>query len=124
MGCPLLRTPLENASLAHFRPFRGKIRACIRSQTRRRIIFYPIYPFFIFNFRSFNNLNSKKSCIKCPLLGSSTVHICNSSQLHPEIYASSMQYPCRVYNVQSAKMIGALKMRNNIRCYQMIYIFF
>ena len=68
--------------VAHFRPFRGKIRACARSQNRRGRIFYPITLFLLSNFDRLIFLNSKKTCIKFPLLGASTVpaiYVCNVS---------------------------------------------
>ena len=57
-----IRQPSKYAIFAHFRPFRpfqGKIRP------------YLLCPFFIIDCLIF--LNSKKPCIKCPLLGSRRV---------------------------------------------------
>ena len=64
--------PPQNAILALFRPFKAffKLAPEVKIDGEYFFIHYVFFLFFNFLF-----LNSKKTCIKCPLLGSPTVHI-------------------------------------------------
>ena len=70
---PILNPPLKYAIIAHFRVFRhfrGIFRACTRTQNRRKIIFNPLCPFFIFIFDRIIFLNSKKTMCQVFLIWS------------------------------------------------------